>query len=358
MSLILAEGFDFYGYSTTAWLADSRWSRDSENTHIRTTNGRRSGPCLSLEDTNNSNALTYYWTYLNLASAYSTIICGFAYYATNSANPPTGNFPILLFQKTTGSSIQCVIHRTSADGLQVRATAGGTLLGETAEGVVTPGAYQYWEIKIVCHESAGSVIIKIDGVEVLNISDVNTRTAGSGGIQYIHFRKYNANGTDHTRIDDLIVMDDQGSSFNDFLGDVAVIGHLPVADGADADWTSTLENHYDSINDVGNGYATNYIESATVAQKDSFTIIPDSTYPSILAVEVPLHGLNTGAGTAKVKPYVKISDTIYYGSELTLPAGSSDKRAYTWEGNPATGGLWSRAVVAAAEFGYEVTEIT
>jgi hypothetical protein len=367
MALILAEGFDAYGVkdgatSNYAWPIDSRWSRfHYAYERIIVGTGRRGTAAMWLQWTN-SLGLQFYYAYLNLSASFSTLICGFAYKAGESGAVPAAGYPILLFQKggAPSTDTQFVIHRTSSDGLEVRATAGGSLLGSTAAGVVTPGSYQYWEIKAVCHASAGSVIIKVDGVEVLNLSGINTQNAGSGAFSYLHFRAYNHNGADPnaTYIDDLIVMDDTGSTFNDFQGDVQVQGHLPTSDGTYSEWTSTEANHYEAVNDVGETFDDDYIESSTEGQRDSFTIVPAGDAPGILAVEVAGHGLNTGAGTAKVTPSVIIGGITYDGSELTMPPGTSGKVSYVWERNPATNGIWSRAVLAAAQFGFEVTEIS
>jgi len=142
------------------------------------------------------------------------------------------------------------------------------------------------------------------------------------------------------------------------MGDMQVVGLLPVADGSDTDWTSTEVDHYDSVNDVGSGYDSTYIESAIVNNMDSFDVTPSGTYPSILGVEVAAYGYNSGGGTVNVTPYVRIGGIVYYGTAFQMSAGSTDKRSYVWESNPATGTLWSKAVVDSSEFGFEVTSLT
>ncbi len=362
MSRILTEGFDVYGYDTSKarnWPADARWAHYDSNHNVDSTGGRI-GACLFLS-ANNFITLDYYWTYLNLKAQYTTLIIGFAYKADNGI-APTGSFPILLFQKGSNPATdqQCCITRTSSDELQIRSVAGGAVLATSDPGVVTPGVYQYWEIKAYCHGSVGYVIIKIDGIEVINVTNINTQYCGSGAFQYIHWRSYTNSSSSYIgcRIDDLVIMDDTGTSFKDFMGDLQIVGHHPNEDGRDNDWTSTKPDHYDAIDDDGYGYNIEYIEDSTENHKDCFKITPSGTYPSILGVESATHGYNSGGGTAKITPYVIINDIYYYGDELTMPAGSTDKISYIWETNPATGTLWSKAVVAAAEFGFDVSEIS
>ena len=360
MALILMESFDLYGYISRNWLLDSRWTRASDTTtSILPSSGRRSGGCLQLVQ-NNATTLGSYWQHLNLQIAQSTVIMGFAFYAPTGAATPTAGFPVFLFQKgtTIATDVQFVIHRTSANALEIRATAGGTLLATSADNVVTPTSWQYWEIKTVCHASSGSVIINIDGVEVINVSGVNTQNAGSGAINLIHFRNY-SNAGGNCLIDDLYLCDETGDApFNDFLGDVEVHGNKFTSDETDGDFDTNDTSHYGAIDDVGSGYEVKYIEGDAVGEKDSFGIVPASDNPGVYAVEVVANGHNSGGGTAKFKPYVNIDGTRYYGDEVTSSAGSSDKNSYIWLLNPKTGGSWSKLVLAAAEFGYEVTELT
>lgn len=356
MALILAEGFDAYGVvGSTAWLTNSGWTRYDINCGVVVAAaGRRSSAALR-QGAGNLIGLAHYWEKCNLGAVYGTLILGFAFKPVAAASN-TPAYPILVFEDAAGA-VQCVIHRTEANGLEVRASSAGTLLASSADSVITTDAWQYVEIKIVC-DASGSVIIRIDGVEVINQTGIDTQTVNSGGIQTLHFRAYNKGSSYYSYIDDLVIMDGTGATFNDFLGDVQVAGHLPDADGSHTDWTSTEADQHSAVDDVGAAFDDEYIESATEGHKDSFTITPSGTNPGILAVEVVGYGYNTGAGTAKVTPFVIIGGVTYSGTEVAMAAGTSDKVSYTWEKNPATNGLWSRTVLAAAEFGFEVTEIT
>lgn len=360
MALLLMEGFDAYGVvGTSTQVIDSRWTYYSAaEVYIGATSGRRGGPALRQVQNNNGGNYPWRYIYCNVGVSCSTMILGFAFLANTTAGAtPTSQNPLWSFGKSTAvSGRQVCIFRTVNNALEVREPDGVTVLATSADGVITPGTYQYIEIKIVC-DAAGSVVVKVDGVEVINQGSINTQDTGSGGIQYIDFRNYVAAATP-SYYDDLVIMDGTGSTFNDFIGDVQVAGHLPDADGSHTDWTSTEADQHSAVDDVAAAFDDEYIESATEGHKDSFTITPTGTTPGILAVEVVAHGYNTGGGTAKITPFVIIGGVTYSGTEVAMAAGTSDRVSYTWEKNPATNGLWSRTVLAAAEFGFEVTEIT
>ncbi len=352
MSLILAEGFDVYGHNgNEAWPADSRWTNytGASNNEIAAASGRGGGGAIRM-GSNLVSVPFYGFAKVALGGDYSTLFAGFAFSCTPGAE---GYYPFLSFRY--GVNIQTCLYVASTCAIEVYDTTAGSLLGSSAVSVVTTG-YQYWEVKVYCHASAGTVEIYIDGVQVLNLSGLDTQTYGSGGIT--HAQWFNVAAAGSAYIDDLVIYDDQGATFNDFVGDLAVIGHLPEADGADTDWTSTEGTQYGAVDNVGSGYGTNHIESSVDGHQDCFTVTSSGSYPSILGVEVSAHGYNSGGGTAKVTPYTRIGGVVYYGDELTMSAGSTDKRSYVWEANPATGTLWAKAAVTAAEFGFEVTEIS
>lgn len=345
MALIAAEGFDVYGYNIVNWPMDTRWSGYYSSKCYISSSGRFSRPCLYVGYVTGNTPKPIF----NLEAEYTTLHTGFAFKIGNLGTEDI----VHAFRYTTNDQLQLLITTTGA--IQAK-TAGGASVGQTADFIITAGVWHYWEIKVVCDASSGSVVIKIDGTDVLNVTGVNTQGYGSNGITQLYWLCNHSGAVNY--LDDFIVFDTTGATFNDFLGDLAVIGHVPEADGTDTDWTSTKASQYDAVDDLGSSYNTDYIESSGEGHQDCWTITPSGTYPSILGVEVAGHGFNSGGGTAKVTPYVRIGGVVYYGDELTLSAGTTDKVAYTWKTNPATAALWSKADVAAAEFGFEVTEIT
>jgi len=293
---------------------------------------------------------------LLLPSTYDTLYVGFAFKSDLIDSTNHGIRATLAFAESANT--YCFgIYINEYGAIQVTDSYSTTpsVLATSSNGVISANTYQYIEIYGYVHSTNGAVTVKVDGTTVLTATNINTDNNGGGAVQYLTWGGTQRGDTMY--FCDLIIMDDTGASFNTFQGDVAVVGHFPESD-TDTDWASTQANHYDAVNDTGgNTWNTDYITGQAVAQQDSFKTTIDTTYPSILGVEVALHGYNDTGGTAKVTPFVRISGVVYYGTELTMPAGSSEKVSYVWPTNPATGTLWSQAVIEAADWGFEVTTL-
>jgi hypothetical protein len=356
MGLIYTESFDVHNGGSAPAVINPDWV---EGPHvnmqeINTTGGRRSTPCYELYRIANANPF-YGFIRLNLDTDYETLYVGFAYYANDYLATPASHWPF--FGWLYGNNWQCCLYVDSTGKILVYDAKNGSEIGTSAVAVVSKTQWQYWETKIYIHPTNGTLQIKLDGTTVINLTGLDTQTWGTGGCSVLHWSNMLDSAGSPGLVDDVIVFDDQGATFNDFMNDVPIMSHFPHTD-VDADWNSTQVDHHDSVNVVGAGYGTDYIDSTNETDQDSFNFTADVVYPSVHGVKLVAYCNNNTGGTAKIKPYVRISGIVYYGDELTLPAGTDAPRSYVWETNPATGTLWSRAVIDAADWGFEVSEIS
>jgi hypothetical protein len=134
----------------------------------------------------------------------------------------SNNFRLGIRVSTTGS-IQ--VYRDVAYLTDV-----GTLIGETTGPVLTAQAWRHVETKVLWSTTVGTVTIKVEGVEVLALTGVNT---GAGN--YAQFA-VGVNATSVTFVTfagsmkDIVFWDGSGSQNNDFLGPVGVYWRQPNAD--------------------------------------------------------------------------------------------------------------------------------
>ncbi len=345
MALIVAEGFDIYKASPPL---SSAWSVVA----ISPNDGRRSTPCLEHSGWPTGGTASIYYLPVEKTNG----IVGFAVSAPIGTIAASTQF--LNIVSSTGG-VQFVVDVTIAGRIRILTAAGGSVLAESSDGAWPAGAtYQYLEIKFSC-TGDDTVQVRINGSDVIaSTSGLNLRQSGAGGFGRLYFKAATTNGAT-TFFDDVYVLDSSGDApFNDFLGDLKVDGHLFTADGL-TDWTSNKANHFDAIDDIAFTYATYYNESDTVGEQDSYEITPHDM-ATIRAVTIRAYCRNPGGGTGKMKPFTKIGGTLYYGTEITLPADTSDLREYTWYTNPsaAPGTAWTKAALTSAEFGWETTEIS
>src|SRR5262245_56180486 len=84
------------------------------------------------------------------------------------------------------------------------------------------GQWFYMEMKVTIHDTAGAVVVRIDGQTVLNLTNQDTRNGGTGFCNSIQFICGNVGSAYMSyNLDDFYICDTAGSApFNDFLGDV------------------------------------------------------------------------------------------------------------------------------------------
>jgi len=267
---------------------------------------------------------------------------------------------MIRIRSATGAT-QFDIDVTPAGRIRVKTAYNGTVLAESADGVITFGAYQFLEVQFTC-TGTDSIQVWVDGTEVIALTTgINLRQSGAGGFGQLLLGPYSSSISAFTDWDDLYILDSSGDApFNDRLGDQKMDGHLFTSDGSVLQWTSNKASHYDAINDRGSTYATYYNESDAEGECDCYGITPNDM-TTILAVTIRAYCRNPGGGTAKFRPFVKFgegSGDVYFGDEVTLPADTCDLREYTWYENPQTTAAWTKTQLQSVEFGWECTELS
>lgn len=235
---------------------------------------------------------------------------------------------------------------------------GSTLLGTTSAALVQ-NVWQYIELKVLIHVSAGTVGIHIDGVSQLSLTSQNTRNHASVAL-WDEFRvgpiatSTSPAATNEWNIDDFYVADATGSDWNDFKGDIRVDAVFPTAEGNTSGYTcSTGSTHYTLVDEASANGDTDYNSAATVALKDTLN------FPNVPVAGATIYGLQictqarkTDAGSAGSKSVTRIASTDYEGAEYAVSSGYSILRE-PQAVKPSDSTAWTDTAFNAAEFGYE-----
>ena len=240
---------------------------------------------------------------------------------------------------------QLTINITNDGALEARrGTHSGTLLGTSADNVVTNNRWLFIEFKAVIDNSAGSLIAKVNGVEVLNISGVDTQyLAGSqvNGVEFIAWA-----------LDDLYINDTSGSApHNTFYGGTFHVQTLfPTADDTVA-WTPSAGANWAAVDDASPDDVA-WIEGTSDAQTDLYTI---ETAPSgtVLTLQVNIMAVANGSGVFRIAAAVKISGVTYLSTPVPITTSYFDLFA-VFPLNPATSTAWTTAVINAAKWGVKL----
>lgn len=210
---------------------------------------------------------------------------------------------------------------------------------------VTSATWRYVELKYEL--ATGNTEVRIDGVFAVSGT---IATATSLSTMYLAPKRSLAT------FDDMYVLDNSGTTNNDFLGDVRVQTSYPIADGSHTDMVpSTGTDHFAVVDEVVPD-TTSYVSSSTAGAKDSYKIQPlPSNTAQVFGLNVSAYASKDATGAAGIVNTASVNGTDYTGSNVGSLSTTWTTTSELWEVNPATGQLWSPNDISSSEFGVEIS---
>jgi len=254
----------------------------------------------------------------------------------------------------SGASEQCKIIPTSSGGGYVWVLKRGSTTIATSATVRDLGVWYYVELKVTARTGTNGVYeLRVDEVTDISGSMVNLANTGSDGVDVVMF----ASASTNVLWDDIYILDDQGGQNDDFLGDSAVRGILPTAEGATNAWvpstgtnnaalvddTATTPNDADYVRGVNNGDIDLY----------DYANLAGLLNGPIAGIMVTSDMRMETTGTAGVRVKVREAGVNY--DEATHTVNGTPVRGYTQviENSPDDGLPWEVADIDGAQFGVE-----
>jgi|SRR3990167_662169 len=332
MTLLFVDSFDHYASAEL----ELKWTaKGSATTVIDGSNGRNSTAGLNAGSTAGSVRKTL------PGGAKATLIAGVGF----KPNAFTAIRQVLGFMD--GASVQCDVRVTTSGTLTI--TRNGTVLA-TGTTVLSLGVYYYIELKATIHDSTGSAVLRINSVQELSVSGVdtkNTANASADGVQL--------GGNGQMYFDDLYVCDDNGSVNNDFLGDIRVEAILPSGAGNSAQWTPSAGANYENVDETPPDEDTTYNSSLTPTNLDLFAMANlVSTSGSIKGIQTLRYTRKDDAGARIIRRAIRTGATNYFGSNESISLQTYAYFHEIVENNPNTTNPWTISEVNAIEAGYEL----
>ena len=334
MTILFADGFED--------TADADYP--GTNTSISAGNGRRGGKALSIISNGSET--------FGLPAAATTM------FAHVALNPGVSSGVFISFYE--GTRMHIGVGRGSDGSITAyRGIPPTTLLGTSAAGLVPASGYTSFQIKVVIHDTTGSVEVRLNGssTPALNLTNVDTKDAGTtGAISAIQFGGGSNFLTGSGAYwDDFVVWDTAGSVNNTWLGDLRVDSYLPTADGDTTTMTtSTGSTHYTLVDEVP-ASGTDYVMSKTVGQKDLFQMADMSHSPLTIHAVIPVgHLLKDDAGSRDMALMVKSGATESDGPNYS-PSTSALKFTRIIETNPDGSVAWTKSAFDALQVGVKIT---
>lgn len=277
------------------------------------------------------------------------------------------NLVVLEFSENFGAiSHLSLVRRTGIRGWEVRRGAGtsasaGTVLISAIPNKWFPQSWHYVEFGAKIHDTTGWVELRQDGVTIGRF-DGDTRHTGSvdGLIDQVHFVQLGGAPNQYW-IDDVYILNEQGSVNNTWLGDTRCFPLYPNGNGTSStplsgsDGNST--DNFLLVDEAGSPVTTDYVFSTVDGDQDTYTFqdLP-VTLGTIRGVEVRMHAAKDDTGTKQVRSITRRSSTDSFGPDHVLAAIPLWQTHHDiQELDPHAGpGAWTITNVNATEWGVEV----
>lgn len=356
MALLWADGFGVYGDS--AHFAASGFYTYSTND---------SNEPLLIGSGANARTGTYFWSGLGMSYSNwqggrmiggnrSVLGVGMAFLFSTI---PTGSyFCLFKFCGDNKDTFQVSLVINDDGSLSVVSGQDGSVLGSTAAGVMTAGAYPYVEMKVLSHASAGTVDVHVNNVPRLSLTGINTAPAGNTHLNGIMVGR-RSGGPSNTNfcqaMADFVMWDTTTAFANDFLGDRRCYTFFPNSDGSPQDWTPTGGGSaFSQIDNVPFNPAQ-YIAATAVNDISRFGHANSATnVDQIAGINVMAVVSKSDAGTCEVTPQIVSSGDVGNGTAITPGTGSAYYNSLIAV-DPHTGTYFTKAGFDAASLQVERT---
>ena len=280
---------------------------------------------------------------------FTDFFCGFAC-SLGSGTTTQFNFNDM---STAGNGTPQFYVQLNAATATIAIYNGGGTIENTLTAAFTPTVYNYIEIGAVI-ATAGSVTVRVNGVQVLTAS-FNTVTTANTWVNGIHVV---GNGYGNiTSLDDFYWCDNTtgagGNPCNTFLGDVSVDTLFPTSNFAVA-WTPLANTNWQEVSELSNDGDVSYNSAATVGAVDTYNFGPlRPTATAVLGVQTTGAYRKDDATARTLQQRVISAGSTADGTTVSIPA------TYTYETDlfvvdPSTTANWTVAAVNAIAAGYEL----
>ncbi|SAK83372.1 hypothetical protein AWB81_04202 [Caballeronia arationis] len=364
MALLFCDGFD--AYTKTSELSAKGWQGGTGTGTISAiitfapAAGAYGGGAVMVGPTNGNGGMfkTNLFTY---ADGY-TLNVG-EYWKQNGmpsvapvSTTNTGGLLMLGYDLATlGSSSSYLIIGLNPAGKLVFYPFGSSTPAATTGSInICDGVYHWIEIQVVLTSTMnGSITVIVDGVVDLHLTGIKTVSSGTP-TGHVGFGDASSNGTFTVTnwVDDFIVWDNTGSSFNTFpLGPKRIYTGTPNGAGASGQFTPSAGQNYAVAAQAYSGTGT--LTATAAGQLDLYqtTGLNGATPGQIDAVVVNTYANNPGNGLRKLQGALQSKGTVVTtaAQQLTATPTSSQTPFYA----DSSGAAWTTATVASMQVGME-----
>lgn len=353
MTLRRIEGWDWQntGAQSTIFQAMD-WSGDVGNLSVQTSSPVASrfgyGNYLRIGPTNFTSLASWAAPKMDLGTSGGMSYIGMAIWRQDNATNGQG-WSIRFVEAISGVTHLTVALQDYGVIKVYRGTSGGTLLTSVGPAVYDYNNWFYLEVGFNILDVGGSIEVRMNGVTVIDLVDIDTANGTSAYWNVIAFAWSSL--SQYLCIDDFYICDDQGAENNNFLGNARVKALLANGAGDLTQFTrsnTSLLNWQNAINKSVDD--TLYVYTPTVGDQDLYTVTPIINAPVIFGIDVLGFYRQDDATQLYPKNTIKSGGVTSYGA---VNASYSTYKAFRdiWELDPATSVGFTGTAVNALQIG-------
>ena len=338
MGLIMFDGFDYYDGSLSGNAQLSQRYTVDQYCNIDT--GRFGGKSLKMTTASSS------WCIYTFGANTDTLTFGVAMLTWDMSS---GTFPYQMLLLLDASDAVVLRFGFTQNGqlLVGRGDFTTNLIQQSDTGLFAYRNWFYLEGVITRHATAGSIQCWINGVKVIDQSNVNT---GANPFRKFRMQTDSASGSGRGLYDDLYIYDTAAR-----VGERRVQTLVPSADTAQKDFArSTGSTNWSLVDELPFNADTDYVSSGNVGDKDLYEFTDLSGVPAVIdAVQVVKSVRKDDATTRTVRANLKSGSTLVNGAAVAVSA-NYQATVDTYTQDPNTLAAWTAAAVNALQAGPEV----
>jgi hypothetical protein len=340
--LLWIEGFEGFGVSgapSPANVMARKYATVVSESDIAIQAGRWSG--YSIKFTSQYNAIT-----LPNLTTNATLVVGFAFKPYPIAYY---DHEFLTFYDGATRGINLRLIQATR---RLAVYRGDTLLG-TSVDALTVSLWYYIELKVVCNDTTGSYEVRVNGVNVLSATGVDTK---EGTNNYHTTFKISGKYGENPSFDDLYCLDGSGAINNDFLGIRQVLATYPNAAGDVANWTPSAGDNYACVDENPTTDDTDYVQTSASGNLDlyNFTdLVGTDIVGTLNGIQINMMVRNTGGGSLSVHQPSKLAGVQSDGTAAAVADATYAVKTRIMETDPSAA-AWTVTNLNSAQFGVKV----
>lgn len=358
MAIVWAEGFDHYGTGATGdegrtFMLQGAWAQFSSGNgpgaKIYNSNARTGTCCLRFPY--NDLATDSPKARRVLGAAHIVVGCALGIYFGSLPNS-NGAWGFEFRNNANNCIAYIAVQSDGAIGLY---TGSGRTLIASSDPVITALSWQHIEAKLVIDNVVGSAEVRVNGLSVLNMTNINLGTLGSTQMTFGMPAGKGAESSKNVDFDDIVVWNDSGDDNNDFIGQQRVELVWAVSDTAQADWALFGDTDgFDCIDNNPQDGDTTYLsgETGDVSEFGVGDLPPETE--EIRGIYIPTMSKLVAAGVGNIQT------SLVSGADVSLGPDQTVTTAYTYWGSvhekdPATDARWTKSGFEASLLRIEKT---